>query len=247
MTDSRKTAVVTGAASGIGRATALRLSRDGADVLAVDRDEAGLASEELAGVRTMVADLSTDAGRDAVVEAAGAADLLVNAAGLIRLKPILDFTLQDVRDIYAVNVEAVWDLCSRIGRAMPSGGAIVNVSSVSAKLPSTQETAVYASSKAAVLSITKSFAYAFAASNVRVNAVCPGIMDTPMQDLVIAKLAEIRGVEPQYIADVRMATVPLGRSAHPDECAGLIAFLLSDEAGYMTGQAVNQTGGMVNW
>jgi NAD(P)-dependent dehydrogenase (short-subunit alcohol dehydrogenase family) len=247
MTDTRKTAVVTGAASGIGRATALRLSQDGADVIAVDRDELGLASDELAGVRTLVADLSTDAGRDAVVEAAGAAEMLVNAAGMIRLKPILDFTLQDVRDIYAVNVEAVWDLCSRIGRIMPSGGAIVNVSSVSAKLPSTQETAVYASSKAAVLSITKSFAYAFAARNVRVNAVCPGIMDTPMQDLVIAKLADIRGVEPKQIADTRLATVPLGRSAHPAECAGLIAFLLSDEAGYMTGQAVNQTGGMVGW
>ena len=247
MTNSHRTAVVTGAASGIGRATALRLSRDGADVIAVDRDEAGLAGADLAGVRTLVAGLSTDAGRDAVVDAAGAADMLVNAAGFIRLKPLLDFTVQDVRDIYAVNVEAVWDLCSRIGRVMPGGGAIVNVSSVSAKLPSTQETAVYASSKAAVLSITKSFAYAFASRNVRVNAICPGIMDTPMQDLVIAKLAEIRGVTPEHIADVRMATVPLGRGAHPDECAGLIAFLLSDEAGYMTGQAINQTGGMVNW
>ncbi len=247
MTKSQKTAVVTGAASGIGRATALRLARDGADVLAVDLNEAGLAADDLAGLRTLAADLSTDEGRDAVVEAAGPADMLVNAAGLIRLKPILDFTVQDIRDIYAVNVEAVWDLCSRIGRIMPSGGAIVNVSSVSAKLPSTLETAVYASSKTAVLSITKSFAYAFAPRNVRVNAICPGIMDTPMQDLVIAKLAEIRGVTPDHIADVRMATVPLGRGAHPDECAGLIAFLLSDEAGYMTGQAINQTGGMVNW
>lgn len=238
---------MTGAASGIGRATALRLARDGVDVIAVDRDAQRLADPELAGVRTLAVDLATEDGRDAVVAAAGTPTMLVNAAGIIRLKPILDFTVQDVRDIYAVNVEAVWDLCSRIGRVMPSGGAIVNVSSVSAKLPSTQETAVYASSKAAVLSITKSFAYAFAPRNVRVNAVCPGIMDTPMQDLVIARLAEIRGVTPESISDGRQATVPLGRGAHPDECAGLIAFLLSDEAAYMTGQGINQTGGLVMW
>jgi len=242
--DSR-TAVVTGAASGIGRATALRLARDGVDVLAVDRDAQRL--EELVGVRTLTADLSSTEGRDAVVLAAGAPTMLVNAAGLIRLKAILDFTVQDIRDIYAVNVEAVWDLCSRLGRQMPSGGAIVNVSSVSAKAPVTPETGVYASSKAAVVSITKSFAYAFASRNVRVNAVCPGIMDTPMQELVIERLAELRGVTPESISQGRESTVPLGRGAHPDECAGLIAFLLSAEAGYMTGQAINQTGGMVNW
>ena len=244
MVDSR-TAVVTGAASGIGRATALRLARDGVDVLAVDRDAQRL--EELVGVRTLTADLSSTEGRDAVVLAAGAPTMLVNAAGLIRLKAILDFTVQDIRDIYAVNVEAVWDLCSRLGRQMPSGGAIVNVSSVSAKAPVTPETGVYASSKAAVVSITKSFAYAFASRNVRVNAVCPGIMDTPMQELVIERLAELRGVTPESISQGRESTVPLGRGAHPDECAGLIAFLLSAEAGYMTGQAINQTGGMVMW
>lgn len=244
---TKKTAVVTGAASGIGRATALRLARDGVDVLAVDRDGTRLAEGELASLRSLAVDLATETGRDAVVAAASGATMLVNAAGLIRLKDILDFTVQDIRDIYAVNVEAVWDLCSRIGRDMPSGGAIVNVSSVSAKAPVTPETGVYASSKAAVVSITKSFAYAYAPRNVRVNAVCPGIMDTPMQELVIARLAEIRGVTTQSISDGRQGTVPLGRGAHPDECAGLIAFLLSDEASYMTGQAINQTGGMVMW
>ncbi len=243
--ERRKSAVVTGAASGIGRATALRLHRDGIDVLAVDRDEARLADEELSVLRTIAVDLSTSEGRDAVIAAEPTPDMLVNAAGLIRLKPILDFTIQDIRDIYAVNIEAVWDLCSRLGREMPPGSAIVNVSSVSAKAPVTPETAVYASSKAAVVSITKSFAYAFAARNVRVNAILPGIMDTPMQDTVLERLAEIRGITVESISNARMATVPLGRGAHPDECAGVIAFLLSDEAGYMTGQAINQTGGMV--
>jgi NAD(P)-dependent dehydrogenase (short-subunit alcohol dehydrogenase family) len=247
MSRSHPTAVVTGAASGIGRATAERLHADGARVIAVDRDEAALTAVCHDGMEPLVADLSSTEGRQAVIDAADEVDWLVNAAGIIRLKPILDFTVQDMRDIYAVNVEAVWELCSHIGRRMTSGSAIVNISSVSAKLTSTQETAVYASSKAAVLSITRSFAYAFADKNVRVNAVCPGIMDTPMQDVVMEKLAEIRGTTAEAIGAGRTATVPLGRGAKPEECAGLIRFLLSDEGGYMTGQAVNQTGGLVMW
>lgn len=247
MPRSHPVAIVTGAASGIGRATAERLHKDGVRVIAVDRDEAALSTMGRDGLEPLVADLSSAEDRQAVIDAADDVDMLVNAAGIIRLKPILDFTVQDIRDIYAVNVEAVWELCSHIGRRMTSGAAIVNVSSVSAKLTSTQETAVYASSKAAVLSITRSFAYAFAEKNVRVNAVCPGIMDTPMQDLVMERLGEIRGTTAAAIGAGRMDAVPLGRGAKPEECAGLIRFLLSDEAGYMTGQAVNQTGGLVMW
>ncbi len=126
-------AVVTGAAGGIGRATAMRLRDDGLDVIAVDRNAGGLAT--LQGVRALVADLASIRDRDAVVAAAAGARYLVNAAGIIRLKNIFDCTVQDIRDIYAVNVEAVWDLVSRIGRTLPTGGAIVNLSSISAKLP----------------------------------------------------------------------------------------------------------------
>ena len=125
----------------------------------------------------------------------------------------------------------------------PSGGAIVNLSSSSAKLATTTEAAVYASSKAAVLSITRSFAYAFAPNGVRVNAICPGIIDTPMQDKVLADVAAKRGMTVEELSTARNKTVPLGRAASADECAGAIWFLLSDEAGYMTGQAINYTGG----
>jgi NAD(P)-dependent dehydrogenase (short-subunit alcohol dehydrogenase family) len=181
------------------------------------------------------------------VEAGTGVDYLVNAAGIIRLKPILEFTVQDLRDIYAVNVEATWDLVSRIGRTIPAGGAIVNLSSSSAKLATTTEAAVYASSKTAVLSITRSFAYAFAPSGVRVNATCPGIIDTPMQERVLADVAAKRGMTVEALSEARNKTVPLGRSASADECAGAIWFLLSDEAAYMTGQAINYTGGLVMW
>ncbi|CAN5622384.1 SDR family NAD(P)-dependent oxidoreductase [soil metagenome] len=241
------TAVVTGAASGIGLATAQRLQREGFDVLAVDRDPAGLAPLEASGMRVMAADLGDDAARDKVIAAGEGATALVNSAGINRLKPILDLTVQDLRDVYAVNVDAVWDLTSRIGRTMPRGGAIVNLSSSSAKLSTTTEAAVYASSKAAVMSITRSFAYAFAPQGVRVNSILPGIVDTPMQDKVLTEVAEARGMTLQQLSEQRNKLVPLGRASSADECAGVIWFLLSEEAGYMTGQAINFTGGLVMW
>lgn len=241
------TAIVTGAASGIGRAVAFRLQSEGMDVVAVDRDPAGLAELEQAGMRVLAADLSTASGRDSIVEAGEGARALVNSAGINRLKPILDLTVDDLHDIYSVNVDAVWDLTSRIGRTMPRGAAVVNLSSSSAKLAMTTEAAVYASSKAAVLSITRSFAYAFAPQGVRVNAICPGIIDTPMQDKVLAEVAESRGITFDELAAERNKLVPLGRAASADECAGAIWFLLSDESAYMTGQAINFTGGLVMW
>jgi NAD(P)-dependent dehydrogenase (short-subunit alcohol dehydrogenase family) len=240
MTGAGKRAVVTGAASGIGLAVALRLLREGASVVAADRNEAGLATVVEAGATPFVGDLAVDVVRDRLVEVGAGVDLLVNAAGIIRLKPILEVTAQDIRDIYAINVEATWDLVSRIGRAMPRGGAIVNLSSSSAKLATTTEAAVYASSKTAVLSITRSFAYALAPNGVR-------IIDTPMQERVLADVAAERGMTIEDLSAARNRTVPLGRSASADECAAAIRFLLSDEAAYMTGQAINFTGGMVTW
>jgi len=242
-----KSAVVTGAASGIGQAVARRLLREGAAVIAVDRDAACLEAVVANGATAFVGDLTDPADRDRLVAAGDGAGYLVNAAGIIMLKPILEFTVDDIRRIYAINVEATWDLVSRIGRTMPAGSAIVNLSSSSAKLATTTEAAVYASSKSAVLSITRSFAYAFAPNGVRVNAICPGIIDTPMQERVLADVAAKRGITAEELSTARNKTVPLGRAASADECAGAIWFLLSDEAGYMTGQAINYTGGLVMW
>lgn len=247
MARERARAVVTGAASGIGQAVARRLLREDVEVIAADRDEAGLATIAAAGASAFVADLSLEADRDRLVEAGRGVRYLVNAAGIIRLKPILEFTTADIREVYAINVEGTWDLVSRIGRSMRPGGAIVNLSSSSAKLATTTEAAVYASSKAAVLSLTRSFAYAFAPEGVRVNAICPGIIDTPMQVKVLAEVAAKRGMTVEELATARNKTVPLGRSASADECAAAIWFLLSEDSAYMTGQAINFTGGLVMW
>jgi NAD(P)-dependent dehydrogenase (short-subunit alcohol dehydrogenase family) len=240
-------AVVTGAASGIGKACALRILREGFHVLAVDKDSAGLGDVAAAGAEALVADLSDPTQRDLVVARCHGVRYLVNAAGIIRVKPILESGIEDMRAIFPINIEAVWDLMSRIGRNMPSGGAIVNLSSASAKLSLTTEVAVYAISKSAVMSMTRSFAIAFAPQGVRVNCLVPGIIDTPMQDAVIENVARLRGYTAEEMAAKRNEQVPLGRSGTAEETANVAWFLLSDEARYMTGQAVNVTGGHITW
>jgi NAD(P)-dependent dehydrogenase (short-subunit alcohol dehydrogenase family) len=240
-------AVVTGAARGIGLAIARRLLQEGASVLAVDLDGEGLRAVQAAGAETLVADVADASGREAIAAAAGEPRYLVNAAGILFVRSIWEVSLEDWRRLYAVNVEGTFFLCQALGQRMPSGGAIVNLSSSSAKLSSTVDVTPYSSSKAAVLGITRSFAYALAARNVRVNAICPGIIDTPMQDKVLEQVAPLRGMTVEELAEARLRTVPLGRVGTPEETAALTWFLLSDEAGYMTGQAINLTGGLVMW
>jgi NAD(P)-dependent dehydrogenase (short-subunit alcohol dehydrogenase family) len=195
----------------------------------------------------MAADLAEPTDRERLAAATGGFDYLVNAAGIILLKPIFDVTVEEWRRIQTVNSESIFFLCQRIGPRLRPGGAIVNLSSSSAKLATTVEAAVYAASKTTITSITRSFAYALASRPVRVNAICPGIVDTPMQDAVLAKVAAVRGTTADELSRARNKTVPLGRAASPEECANLIWFLLSDEADYMTGQAINFTGGLVTW
>jgi NAD(P)-dependent dehydrogenase (short-subunit alcohol dehydrogenase family) len=243
---ARRRAIVTGAASGIGRATADRLLREGVAVIGVDVDGAGLEPVAAAGADVLVADLARPDERERVAGAAAGADYLVNAAGIIRLKPILDFTVDDWREIFTVNAESIFFLCQQIGPQLREGGAIVNLSSSSAKLATTTEACLYAASKATILSITRSFAYALA-PRVRVNAICPGIVDTPMQDKVLDEVAAVRGMSREELETARTRMVPLGRTSSAEECAGLIFFLLGEQSAYMTGQAINWTGGMVTW
>jgi NAD(P)-dependent dehydrogenase (short-subunit alcohol dehydrogenase family) len=240
-------AVVTGGASGIGRATVRRLLRDGVEVIAVDR--AGEALEALAdeGAAIVTADLAREDDRARVCEAGAGADYLVNSAGIMRVSPILEVTAAEWRDVLAVNAEAVFFLCQGLGARLRPGGAIVNLSSAAGKLANNTDVACYAASKAAVLSITRSFAHALADAPIRVNAVCPGLVSTPMQSQVLEEVAALRNTTVEALSSSRTANVPLGRECTPEECAGVICFLLSDDAAYMTGQAVNVTGGLVTW
>lgn len=242
------TAVVTGAASGIGLATAHRFLDEGRTVVATDiRSDGGLTALAERGAEVVVADLSLDEGRSTVIDAAAGATALVNCAGVLMSKDILDVTVDDWRRLFAVNVESVFFLSQQLAPTMPRGGAIVNLSSSSAKLASTTEVAVYAATKTTILSITRSFALRFAPDGLRVNAVCPGVIDTPMQDQVLAEVAPTRGLTPDEFAAQRNRSIPLGRAGTPVETAALISFLCRDESAYMTGQAINITGGLVTW
>jgi NAD(P)-dependent dehydrogenase (short-subunit alcohol dehydrogenase family) len=243
----KRHAIVTGAASGIGRAVAQRLVREGVDVLAVDLAADRLKELGGPGLVTMAANVADADDRSRIAAAAEGFDFLVNAAGIIRIKPIFEVTTQDWREIMAVNAESIFFLCQSLGPRMRPGGAIVNLSSSSAKLATTTEAAPYAASKTAILSITRSFAHALASRPIRVNAICPGIVDTPMQEKVLAEVARERAITAEHLSELRNRAVPLGRASSADECAGAIWFLLSDEAAYMTGQAINFTGGLVTW
>jgi NAD(P)-dependent dehydrogenase (short-subunit alcohol dehydrogenase family) len=243
----RRRGVVTGAGSGIGKAVVRRLLREGGEVLAVDLR--GEAIAELAGPQCQVlaADVTDAEARKKIEDWADGADWLVNSAGIVMVRPIFEVSVEDWRRVQTVNAEATFFLCQKIGPRMRPGGAIVNLSSSSAKYATTVEVAAYAASKTTILSITRSFAYALASRPVRVNAILPGIVDTPMQDAVREGVAPMRGISLGEWDTVRTKSVPLARAASPDECAGLIWFLLSEESGYMTGQAINFTGGLVTW
>ena len=174
-------------------------------------------------------------------------DWLVNAAGMIVLAPIESVTVDDFRRVFATNAESTFFLCQAMATRMRDGGAILNFSSPSAKFVATTEGAVYAATKAAISQITRSFAMAYATRPIRVNALSPGITDTPMQAKVIEEVAASRGLSIDELAQARLRTVPMGRTASPAEMAAVVCWLLSDEAAYLTGQVINADGGMVMW
>jgi NAD(P)-dependent dehydrogenase (short-subunit alcohol dehydrogenase family) len=240
-------AIVTGAASGIGKATALHLLREGARVTAVDVNEDGLAEAREAGAEVLATDLSDERGRAAVVEAAGREPVhyLVNAAGILGLKPIWEVTQEDFRRIFAVNLESAWFLCRDVGSQLVEGGAIVNFSSPSARWAYTLETAPYSATKTAIQATTRTFAVALAPRKVRVNAISPGITDTPMQETVLQHVSALRGQTYEQLSEERLKLVPLRRSAPAEEMAGVVAWMLSDTAAYLTGQTIYVDGGYI--
>ena len=229
--------VVTGASSGIGKATTLLLRERGSEVVAVDVNEQGLADAAAAGAETVACDLTRAADRARLYERAGEIDGLVNAAGILRVVAVPDVTEEDWDATLAINVKALFFLARDFGMRMPAGGGIVNLSSVAGKNNASTEALAYGASKAAVLAITRGLAHYLGPRGVRVNAVLPGVVDTAMPQEMFAAAPEAI----EHIAE----TSPMGRLARPDEVAEAAAWLCSDRSSFVNGHGLVVDGGIV--
>ena len=251
-----RVAIVTGAGSGIGRAAAEALAKEGAAVLATDIDEAGLkataASIAAAGgkAETLKQDVTDEAVWDTVFDTAaaklGPPSILVNNAGIAIGGAIPDFSLDDWKKQMSVNVDSVFlGTRAAMRRMQESGGSIVNISSV-AGLRGAAGLSAYCASKGAVRLFTKAAAVECARAGwpIRVNSVHPGIIDTPIWQKSITRLSEGMPAAPAapaganaIDADMLAAQAsPMGRAGRPDEVADLILFLASDKSSYINGQ-----------
>jgi meso-butanediol dehydrogenase / (S,S)-butanediol dehydrogenase / diacetyl reductase len=250
-------AIITGGGQGIGRAIALRLARDGMDIVVADRqaDRAEAVAEEVraAGRRALALDTdvaSADGRRqmlDGTLAAFGRLDVLVNNAALQRAALPRDVTEEHWDTLMNVNARAVFFCCQLALEQMAAqrSGRIVNMASIAGKLASTIYHPVYNISKAAVIAMTKTLALAHAADGVRINAVCPGVVDTPMQEVVDREFARVTGRPAAEIRAERVGRIPMGRIEQPEEVAALVSFLVGPDSGYITGEAFNVSGGLL--
>jgi len=255
-----KNAFVTGAGTGIGRAIALRLASEGARVAITDvnPDWAKRTSVEVEknGGNAIAAKLDVTSSREVssvaqdVWNQLGHIDFLVNNAGVSTMNRLVDLTEEDWDFNMDVNAKGVFLVTVAIVRKMIQHdyGAdrpkIVNIASMAGKIPGVFFPH-YTASKFAVVGFTKAVALELAPLKINVNCVCPGYVQTSMQEREVVWESKLRNMTPQQVKDGYVTQVPLGRLATAEDVATAVAFLLSHDADYMTGQAINVTGGQV--
>jgi len=257
MSINGKVALVTGAAQGIGKAIALRLAKDGADIALVDLNqeklEAAAAEVRALGRKavTFIADVSqlaqvTDAVAYAQAELGGF-DIMVNNAGIAQVQPLLDVTPDEVDRIMRINVQGtLWGIqaAAKSFKARGQKGKIINACSIAGH-DGFALLGVYCATKFAVRALTQSAARELAADGITVNAYCPGVVGTDMWVEIDKRMAEVTGAELGATYRKFVDGIALGRAETPDDVAGLVSFLAGPDSDYMTGQAPLIDGGMV--
>jgi len=252
-----QTAIVTGAGRNIGRAIALELAGMGADVVVAEVDEASgeRTAEEVRERGRKALALPTDVTRladlqamaDRTVAEWGRIDILVNNAGIHRSAYTADVTEDDWDRLLAVNAKGVFFASQAVLRHMVKArrGNIISVASMAGKM-GLKTSLVYGITKAAVISMTKSLAVAHGGDGIRANCVCPGIVETDMIFQIDREAGEkLFGLKPGEYLKQRVEQIPLGRIEAPEDVANVVGFLASGKSSYMTGQAINVTGGLV--
>jgi 2-keto-3-deoxy-L-fuconate dehydrogenase len=240
---SGKSAFVTAAGAGIGRATALAFAREGAAVIATDIDAAALASlGAVPGIKTANLDVRSDAAVIAAL-AGPAPDILFNCAGFVHHGTVLDCGPDDWAFSWDINVTSMVrtiraSLPGMLGRG---SGTIINMASVASSIMGVPNRFAYGATKAAVIGLTKALAADFVGMGIRANAICPGTVDSPSLAGRIAAQADPIAARAAFIA-----RQPMGRLGTPEEVAALAVYLASDDASYTTGQAHIVDGGWSN-
>jgi NAD(P)-dependent dehydrogenase (short-subunit alcohol dehydrogenase family) len=234
-----KSALVTGAAGGLGAAIARRLAQDGYRIAIVDTDDAAARAQAraLPDAVAFVADVTDEAAIEAVLDTLGdAPDVLVNNAGIVRFGSLLTHTVADFRKVLDVNLTGTFIVTRAVARRMVGrgSGSIVNITSLNAVAPS-PDAGAYPASKAGVALLTQHFALVLGPHGIRVNAVAPGFIDAGMSALIY---------EDPEVREVRGGSVPLGSLGTAEDVAEAVAFLASDRARYTTGQQLMVDGGV---
>lgn len=237
-----KTALVTAAGQGIGRATALMMAAEGASVLATDINPDPLSEiDGQPGIQTEVLDVLDAAAISKLATERGAVDVLANIAGFVHNGTILDCPEDDFDFSMNLNVKAMYRMIRAFLPAMleGGGGSIVNMSSVCSSVKGIPNRFIYGTSKAAVIGLTRSIAADFVGQGIRCNAICPGTVQSPSLDARINAFDDPVQARKNFVA-----RQPMGRLGTAEEIAALALHLASDESAYTTGQAIVIDGGI---
>lgn len=250
---SEQVAVVTGAGAGIGAATARELAHRGLTVVATDIDgESAAATCRALGTEgwSEVLDVTDASGAnrlaDTVLERHGRLDVWVSNAGVSHMTRFVEVTESDLDRTLAINLKGVFvcgQAAARVMRGQKSGGVIINTASMAGKQGGVPFLSDYVASKFGVVGLTQAMAFELAGDRIRVNCVCPGFVATAMQDRELRWEAELRGVTPEEVTQMWVRDTPMGRLEQPQDVARAVAFLASEDAGFITGEALAVNGG----